>query len=137
MGQTLTAPLNLQLGVQTACLIDKPIDSLTVSYTSFQPNASTASVPVLVRCNANTPWTAGLQGPAAPTAPPVTSLNSQSLLGLSYSLQVTPASGTGLGNINNGQQTVTIGLNLPGGQGGSCAIGSCTATATHTLVITY
>ncbi|WP_179188540.1 hypothetical protein [Hydrogenophaga sp. IBVHS2] len=136
-GQTQTAPLNLQLGVQTACLIDKPIDSLTVSYTSFQPNAVTASVPVLVRCNANTPWTAGLQGPAAPTAPPVTSLNSQSLLGLTYSLQVTPASGTGLGNINNGQQTVTIGLNLPGGQGGRCATGSCTASATHTLVITY
>lgn len=137
LGQMLTAPLNLQLGVQTACLIDKPIDSLTVSYTSFQPNASTASVPVLVRCNANTRWTAGLQGPAAPTAPPVTSLNSQSLLGLTYSLQVTPASGTGLGNINDGQQTVTVGLNLPGGQGGRCATGSCTASATHKLVITY
>lgn len=31
---TNSLPYTLALGVQTACLIDKPIDSLTVSYTS-------------------------------------------------------------------------------------------------------
>lgn len=136
-GQLLTVPLNLQFGVQTACLIDKPVPSLSVNYTSFQAAAVTAQAPVLVRCSFNTPWTVGLQGPTAPNATPVANLINQSLLGLNYSLQVTPASGTGLSNTNNGQQTVTIGLTVPGGQGGSCSTGSCTASATHTLVISY
>ncbi len=136
-GQLLTVPLNLQFGVQTACLIDKPVPGLSVNYTSFQAAAVTAQAPVLVRCSFDTPWTAGLQGPAAPNAPPVANLTNQSLLGLNYSLKATPASGTGLGNGNNGQQTVTIGLTVPGGQGGSCSTGSCSASATHTLVISY
>lgn len=136
-GQLLTVPLNLQFGVQTACLIDKPIGSLSVNYTSFQTAAATATVPVLLRCSSNTPWAVGLLGPTAPGALPVTPLENQGLLGLSYSLQVTPSSGTGLGNGNNGQQTVTIGLTVPGGQGGSCTTGSCTGSATHTLVVTY
>lgn len=136
-GQLLTVPLDLQFGVQTACLIDKPIANLSVNYVAYQTAATTASTPVLLRCNFNTPWTVGLQGPAAPNAPPVSNLTNQRLLGLNYSLQVTPASGTGQGNTNNGQQTVTIGLTVPGGQAGTCSTGSCSASATHTLVVTY
>lgn len=136
-GQLLTVPLDLQLAVQTSCLIDKPIGNLTVNHTSLQSTATTASTSVLLVCNSGLPWSVGLQGPSAPTAPPANPLTNQSLLGLTYSLQVTPASGTGLGNINNGQQPVTIQLTVPGGQAGTCSMGSCSASATHTLVITY
>ncbi len=97
----------------------------------------------MLRCNLNTPWTVGLLGPSAPTAAPVANLTQQSLLGLTYSLQVSPAAGIGLGNTgtgapgNEGQQPVTIQLNVPGGQMGSCSQAVCNATATHTLVVTY
>lgn len=136
-GQLLTVPLDLQLAVQTSCLIDKPIGNLTLNYTSLQKTPVTASTPVLLVCNSGLPWTVGLQGPGAPHAPPANPLTQQSMLGLTYSMQVTPSSGTGLGNINNGQQPVTIELTVPGGQAGNCSMGSCSASATHTLVITY
>lgn len=142
-GQLLTVPLDLQFGVQTLCLIDKPIANLSINYTSLQVAPAIASTQVLLRCNAGTPWTVGLQGPAAPAAPPVTNLTNQSLLGLNYSLQVSPTSGTGQGNTgtgapgNEGQQPVTIQLTVPGGQAGTCSTGSCSASATHTLVVTY
>lgn len=142
-GQLLTAPLDLQFGVQTLCLIDKPIANLSVGYTSFQTAPATASTQVMLRCNLNTPWTVGLLGPSAPTAAPVANLTQQSLLGLTYSLQVSPAAGIGLGNTgtgapgNEGQQPVTIQLNVPGEQMGSCSQAVCNATATHTLVVTY
>ncbi|WP_302174752.1 spore coat protein U domain-containing protein [uncultured Hydrogenophaga sp.] len=142
-GQLLAVPLDLQFGVQTLCLIDKPIANLSVSYTSRQTAAATASTQVLLRCNVNTPWTVGLLGPGAPAAAPVANLTNQSLLGLTYSLQVTPTSGTGLGNTgtgapgNDGQQPVTIQLHVPGGQAGICNVAVCNGAATHTLVVTY
>lgn len=142
-GQLLSVPLNLQFGVQVQCLIDRPIPSLAVNYTSFQNTAMTNQMAVLIRCNTNTPWSVGLQGPTAPNATPVATLNNQRLLGLNYTLQVSPSSGIGKGNIgtgqsaNEGQQPVTIQLTVPAHQMGNCSMGTCTASNVHTLVVTY
>jgi hypothetical protein len=135
-GQLLSWPLDVRVGVQTACLLDQPIAALTVPYTSHQVAPAVVSSPVLVRCSQDTPWTAGLQGPAAPAAAPVAHLTQQRLLGLVYSLQVSPASGLGQGNTGSGQG-LSIQLTVPGGQSGICAQGSCSASATHSLVLTF
>ena len=136
-GQLNTAPLDIQVGVQTSCLLDKPLPGLTVAYTSLQPMAAILNTSVLLRCSTGHPWTAGLLPDPASAAAPVTTLTNQSLLGLTYSVQVSPASGTGTGNAAGGGQAVTLGVTVPGGQAGICSMGSCTASNTHVLVITF
>lgn len=135
-GQLVTAPLDLQFGVQTACLLDQPIASLSIHYTSMQVAPSTVSTPVLIRCSQDTPWTVGLLNTAAPAATPVGLLSGQQLLGLNYSLEVTPAAGTGQGNTGSGQ-ALNLELRVPGGQSGTCATGNCNASAVHTLVLSF
>lgn len=135
-GLLLTQPLNLQFGVLTACLLDSPVPSMSIAYTSLQTAAATVSATVLLRCSTNTPWTVGLLGPSAPAAAPVAVLNNQSLLGLTYSLAVSPSAGTGQGNAGSGQ-SVNIQLTVPGGQSGTCSQGSCSASAVHTLVLSF
>ena len=136
-GQLTTAPLDIQVGVQTSCLLDKPLPGLTVAYTSLQSMAAILNTSVLLRCSTGHPWTAGLLPDPASAAAPVTTLTNQSLLGLTYSVQVSPASGTGTGNAAGGGQAVTLGVTVPGGQAGICSMGSCTASNTHVLVITF
>ena len=136
-GQLNTAPLDIQVGVQTSCLLDKPLPGLTVAYTSLQSMAAILNTSVLLRCSTGHPWTAGLLPDPASAAAPVTTLTNQSLLGLTYSVQVSPASGTGTGNAAGGGQAVTLGVTVPGGQAGICSMGSCTASNTHVLVITF
>lgn len=134
-GELYTAPLNLQFGVQVKCLIDKPLANMSIQYTSNQAADVTLQQPVIVWCNTGTTWTAGFLTPGSPGSAPVAKLDNQTLLGLNYSLKVTPSSGAGQGN--DGQQSVNIGLTVPGVQPGNCASGSCTASTTHTLVLTY
>ncbi len=136
-GQLTTAPLDIQVGVQTSCLLDKPIAALNLAYTSLQAAPALQNTSVLLRCSTGQPWTAGLLPSPASAAAPVTTLTNQTLLGLTYSVQVSPASGTGTGNAPGGGQPVTLGITVSGGQGGICSMGSCTASNTHVLVITF
>ena len=92
---------------------------------------------MLLRCSTGHPWTAGLLPDPASAAAPVTTLTNQSLLGLTYSVQVSPASGTGTGNAAGGGQAVTLGVTVPGGQAGICSGASCQASNGHTLTISY
>lgn len=135
-GQLLTLPLESQFAVQSACLLDRPVPSMSLAYTSLQTAPVTVSAPVLLRCSTNTPWTVGLLGPGAPGAPPAAVLDNQQLLGLTYSLAVSPAAGTGQGNAGSGQ-SVNIQLSMPGGQSGTCSQASCSASAVHTLVLSF
>jgi hypothetical protein len=95
---------------------------MAFSYTSFSPSAVTATQAFVLRCSPGTPWIVSVDPAPSP------------LLGLDYSIAVSPASGTGLGNTG---QTITLTGTIPAGQAGTCATGSCTATRTHTVTITY
>lgn len=104
------------MGVQTSCLLDKPLPGMTVAYTSLQPMAAILNTSVLLRCSTGHPWTAGLLPDLASAAAPVTTLTNQPLLGLTYNVQVSAASGTGTGKSAGGGQAVPLGVTVPGGR---------------------
>lgn len=119
---TPPALLSYTVWVGDHCVFNTYPGTMAFSYTSFSPSAVTASQPFALRCSQGTPWTVSVDPPAS------------SLLGLDYSIAASPASGTGLGNTG---QTVTLTGTIPAGQAGTCATGTCTATQTHTVTISY
>lgn len=133
--QSASAPLSVEAGIRTACLIVIPSAAIALNYTANGPTVANARN-IGFACNTGVAWTAGLLNPASPAAPKVTTLNGQSLLGLTYSLTVSPVSGTGNGN-NLTPQNVSVTATVPGGQWGTCATATCTGSTTHTLVIEY
>jgi hypothetical protein len=60
------------------------------------------------------------------------------LIGLDYTLALSPAGGTGGGTGGGSPESIhTITGTMAAGQAGTCAVGACTATQSHTLTITY
>lgn len=119
---TVPAFLTYTVGVDAQCVFHTYPGTMAFSYTSFSPTPQTASQAIVLRCSNNLPWSIAVT--------PSTS----TVLGLDYSIAATPASGTGNGNIG---QTVTLTGTIPAGQAGTCALGTCTATKTHTVIISY
>ena len=117
-----TASFSVTLSVISQCTLSAPPGTLLLSYTSFQSAASTASTNFAVTCTNGLPYTASLDA------------SSGTLLGLTYSLSISPAgtrTGTGVA------QGLSIVGTLAPGQSGICSAGSCTASDTRTLTITY
>lgn len=119
---TAPALLNYTVWVGDHCMFSTYPGTMAFSYTSFSPSAVIATQAFVLRCSMNTPWTVSI----APSASMMLSLN--------YSIAASPASGAGLGNTG---QTITLTGTIPAGQAGTCAAGSCTATQTHTVTISY
>ena len=102
------------------CQISVSPGNLNFTYTSFQVGAAAASTTYGVRCTL-IPYTMSLDA------------TSGTMLGLNYSLSLSTVSTTGTGVT----QTHTINGSIAGGQSGTCATGSCSASQTRTLTITY
>ena len=99
--------------------------TMNLAYTSFAAIDQTANMSFTVHCTRNTTYTLVL----TPTT--------GTLLGLNYTLALSPPGGppaiTGTGLA----QPYTVTGTIPSGQAGTCSTGACTATQNATLTITY
>lgn len=125
-GSTTEALLNYAVWVGDRCMFGTYPSTMAFNYTSFSPSAVTATQAFVLRCSTGTPWTVSVSPDSVSPA--------DSPLGLGYSIAASPASGHGLGNTG---QTITLTGTIPAGQAGTCAAGTCTATKTHTVIISY
>ena len=128
VGLTLTYDNNLQLPgtllvniyAPAQCTVTTPPGNISLSYAAFGPQVS-GSTSIGVNCTAGMPYTLATDVPEGV------------LNGVRYvlGLSTTSTSGTGA------PQAHSISATAPGGQAGACASGSCNATRTHTLTISY
>lgn len=115
--------LLVSIKVQEHCVLTG-IGAVTLAYTSFAPTVS-ADMTFSAACNAS--YSIALDEPTTGT-----------LLGLNYSLSLTP-SGTGLAGSTAGNAHTVRGT-IQGPQGGQCNASStvkCTGTNTHQMTVTY
>lgn len=105
---------------RATCSISAPPGNIVFNYTSFGA-AVNANTTVGATCTNLLPYTLTLDSATG------------TLLGMNYSLALSASSGTG----NGAQQSYTISGTMAAGQAGTCATGSCTASQTHTLIISY
>ncbi len=107
--------------INPVCTISTPPGAIALSYASFQGTNALGSTSFAATCTNALPYTLSLD------------VTSGTLLGLTYTLAVPTGtySGTGL------PQSYTINAAIAAGQAGTCATAACTASATHTLTITY
>ncbi len=119
---TAPALLGYTVWVGDHCVFGTYPGTMAFTYTSFSPSAVTATQSFVLRCSQGTPWTVSVD--------PSTS----TLLGLDYSIAASPVSSIGLGSTG---QTVTLTGTIPAGRAGTCSLGTCSATQTHTVTISY
>lgn len=119
---TATSNFNVTANLTSKCEITVAPAPVVFTYTSFE-TAAVAAVGggFTMRCTNLLPYT--LSVPAGGT-----------LIGLAYTLGTSAAGGTGAG-LTTASHSITG--SMAANQSGDCAAGSCTATATHTLTITY
>lgn len=117
---TDTGALAVSIVSPPACTVPAAPGSVVLNYTAFGPLVN-GSTTFQVRCSAGQPYTMALDA------------TSGSLLGLTYTLALSSASSSGTG----ANQTHTITGSIAAGQAGTCASGTCTATAVRTLTVTY
>lgn len=102
------------------CSMTSAAGNLSLAYAAFGPPVST-STSFAVTCTSGMPYTL------------TTDVPESVITGLRYTLGVSASTATGTG----APQSYAITATIPGGQAGDCPTGSCTATQTHTLTITY
>ncbi|MBX3656819.1 MAG: spore coat protein U domain-containing protein [Ramlibacter sp.] len=118
---TSPASLNYTVGVSNQCVFSSFPTNMVFSYTSFSATPQVASQSFNLRCSNSLPWSLAVS-PASTT-----------LLGLGYTLGLSPASGTGTG----ADESITITGTLPAGQAGTCAAATCSGSQAHVITITY
>ena len=124
-GLTNTFPVNIS--TPAVCTVTAP-GPLSFAYTAFGP-AQTASTPFYPTCTLYLPYSMALSATNGVAS------------GVNYSLGLntvnsggsSPLASTGTGVA----QTFYINGNMAAGQAGTCATGTCSATNTRTLTITY
>lgn len=109
------------IATQGQCSFSSPPGTLSFSYTSFQPTAENVSAFFGVTCTNGLPYTLALDA------------TNGTIAGLSYSLALSSAGGTGSGV----QQSLSVDGSMPAGQSGTCAMGTCSGTNPHTLMVIY
>lgn len=112
--------VNLNTSIVAQCFFNS-LATVAVSYTSFSAVQQTGNAPYSLSCTLGTTYTMAVTPPSG------------TLVGLPYSLTLSATSGTGTAFPQAYGVTATVGAN----QSGTCALGSCTAAQTHQIVITY
>ncbi len=118
---TSSASVGYTVGVNNQCVFNTFPSSMVFNYTSFTGTPQSAVRSFDLRCSNALPWSVAVS-PASTT-----------LLGLNYTMGISPASGTGTG----ADQVVTLTGTLPANQAGTCAAATCAGTQAHTVTITY
>jgi spore coat protein U-like protein len=117
-----TSTFGVTVLTTNSCQLSVAPGNLNFTYTSFQVSAATASTTYGVRCTTGLPYTMALDA------------SSGTLLGLTYSLAIAPASsGVGTG----ATQTYTINGTIAASQSGTCASAVCTGSQTRTLTLSW
>jgi spore coat protein U-like protein len=119
---TAAPTFNVTVTLTSKCQVTTAPTDVAFTYTSFQGAAATASSTYGVKCTNTLPYTMTLDNAATNT-----------VAGLTYAIALSAASGTG----NGAAQSYTINGTMASGQGGTCALGSCSGTEGRTLTITY
>lgn len=128
-GSNLTNTFPVNISTPSVCTITTAPGTLTFTYTAFGAG-QTASTSFQPNCTIYLAYSMAL------------SATSDVVSGLNYSLGLnaiinsggsSPLASTGTG----AAQTFYINGNMAAGQAGTCATGTCSATNTHTLTITY
>lgn len=122
-GSPVTPPASLvyTVGVNNQCVFNTEPVPIVFDYTSFSPTPQTANRSFDLRCSSNLPWSVSLDP------------DTGTLLGLDYALEPSPAAGIGTG----ADQAVTITGTMAPDQAGTCAGATCSASQSHTLILTY
>jgi spore coat protein U-like protein len=115
---TGTFPVSIMVGA--SCTISSAPGTMTFNYTSFG-SAANANTAFGATCTNLLPYSMSLD------------TTTGTLLGLNYSLALSAGSATG----NGLQQSYSITGTMVAGQAGTCAAGTCSASASHTLTISY
>jgi spore coat protein U-like protein len=118
--QTLTVPVPVAIYAPALCTVAKAPGPINLSYAAFGPLVSNFTT-IGVQCTNGMPFTMATDVPEAV------------LNGLRYTLGISGPAMNGTGTA----QTYNITATIPAGQAGTCTTGSCSATRTHTLTITY
>ena len=113
-------PVTYTVGVNNQCVFHTFPQGMVFNYTSFS-TAQTRQSTFNLRCSNALPWTVSVS--------PV----SATLVGLTYTLAPSPASGAGTGN----NQLITLTGTIAANQAGTCATASCSGSRVHTVTITY
>lgn len=119
---TATSSFNVTANLTSKCEITVAPAPVVFTYTSFETAAVAATGGgFTMRCTNLLPYTLSVPGGGT-------------LIGLVYTLGTSAAGGTGAG-LTTASHSITG--SMAANQSGDCAAGSCTATDTHTLTITY
>jgi spore coat protein U-like protein len=118
---TTAAPFTVGVGVGSQCLFGRLPGNITLNYTAFRTTQLTATTTFTKVCTSGLAYSIAIS-PASGT-----------LVGLPYTLTVSTPSGAGTG----AAQTHTITGRIVANRAGTCTTANCSATATHTVTITY
>lgn len=118
---TSSVPVGYTVGVNNQCVFNTFPSAMVFNYTSFTGTPQSVVRTFELRCSNALPWSVAVS-PASTT-----------LLGLNYTMGISPASGTG----NGADQVITLTGNLPANQAGTCSGATCAGTQAHTVSITY
>lgn len=119
-GQAGPVNFTVQATVQSACSLTTPAN-LVFSYVAMGGAVAATGGGFNVTCTGSLPYTVAV----SPT--------SGTLVGLNYTLGLTSAGSTGTGTA----QANAVTGSMVAGQAGTCATASCTASATHTVTVSY
>jgi hypothetical protein len=121
---TTTPPssFNVTANLTSVCSITNAPADVVFTYTSFQAGPSTATGGgFTVKCTNNLPYTMALDSGGG------------TVIGLAYTISIPTGTQTGSG----ADQPYTVSGSMVGGQGGNCALATCSGTQIHTLTVTY
>ena len=119
-GTSITGTIPVEIFAPANCSFTTSPGAINLSYAAFGP-AQSGSTSFAVQCTSGMPYTISTNVPEGV------------LVNLRYVLSLSNTSGTGTGTPQSFSVTATI----PAGQGGSCTAGNCTASQSHTVVISY
>ena len=121
---TATAGFNVTATLTSKCEVTAGPTAVAFTYTSFQTTAATATGGAFsVRCTNTLPYTMA-----------VDTVNSNTVIGLVYTLPLSATGGTGTGLAIS----YSVNGSMASGQSGTCSTtAACTGTNVHTLTVTY
>ncbi len=119
---TATGGFNVTVNLTSMCEVVAAPTDVAFTYTSFQAGAATSSGGAFtVRCTNTLPYSMSLDAASGTVS------------GLNYTLNLSAASAAGTG----AAQAYTVNGSMVSGQGGTCALGSCSGTDARVLTVTY
>jgi spore coat protein U-like protein len=119
-GINISGSVPVNIYAPANCTVSTPAGNINLTYAAFGPQTS-GSTSFAVTCTNSMPYTIA------------TDATEGVLAGVRYTLTLSGTSSNGTG----APQPYTVTATIPAGQAGTCPAGSCTATRTHTLTITY